>query len=104
MGFSSVITAWVVTAVLVRSHKVTTRSGTVFVNRTVRIATDTAGKSDTFVLVFHFGALHAAICGIQIHSQLHGDFPDAVGLGLAPIEGNAEMSAAGATAQARMLF
>lgn len=104
MVFTGLIAAWIVLAVLVGGHKIAARSGTVLINTAMGIPADTAAQGDTLILVFHFCALHAAVCGIQIHSELDGNFPDAVGLGLAPIKSNTKMRTAGAAAQARMLF
>ncbi len=104
MVFPGLITARIVFAVLVRGHKVAARRGAVLVNTAMGVAADTAGQGNALVLVFHFCALHAAVCGIQIHSELDRNFPDGVGLGFSPIESNAEVRAAGTAAQARMLF
>lgn len=104
MAFAGFVAAGIVFAIFVRGHEIATRSGAVLVDCAVSVATDSSGQCDAFVLMFDLGSLHAAVCGIEVYSQFDGDFPDAVDLGLAPIKGNAEMSAAGTTAQARMLF
>ena len=104
MALAGFVAAGVVFAVFVRGHEIATRGWAVLINRAVGITTDSASQGDAFVLVFDLGSFHTAVGGIEVYSQFDRDFPDAIDLGLAPIKGHAEMSAAGTTAQARMLF
>lgn len=103
MSFAGFVAAGIVGAIFVRGHKVAARRGAVFVDRAVSIFANTTREAHALVAMFDFGAFHAAISGVQIDGKFDGNLPDAIGLGLAPIESDAKVRAAGATAEARML-
>lgn len=104
VGPAGFVAAGVVFAVFVRGYKGATRCGTIFVNCTVGVFSDSACKNYAFGVVLDLSAFHAAVDRVKLSNMFWGDFPNPIRLGLAPVKGHSKVSATGAAAEARVRF